>query len=142
MWTPRPRPKDPAGPRACAPPPSPPAHAVAAALASTGVSVPRARSGDRSQLGCWAMAVLATAWSAELGLARPLDPATAPMDLGGLGLEFYAAFGPSAAETAHTLEALASVPLVRGDWVCLDELAVAFVQHTHLRLGPRAWLAP
>ena len=117
-------------------------RAVAAVLASAGVSAERARSGDHSQLGCWALAVLATAWAAELGLAHPLDPATAPMDLRGLGLEFFAAFGPSAAEAARSLEALASVLLVRGDWICLDELAVAFAQHVHLRLGPRAWLAP
>ena len=111
-------------------------------LASAGVSLPRARSGDHSQLGCWALAVLATAWAAELGLAHPVDAAAIPMDLGGLGLELFPAFGPSAAETAHTLEALASVLLVRCDWVCLGELAMAFVQHTRLRLGPRAWLAP
>ena len=46
--------------------------------------------------------------------ARPLDPATVPMDLGGLGLEYFAAFGPSAAEAAHSLETLASVLLARG----------------------------
>ena len=115
---------------------------MAAVLASAGVSAERARAGDHGQLGCWVLAVLATAWSAELGLARPLDPATVPMDLGGLGLEFCAALGPSAAEAANSLETLATVLLVRGDWVSLDELAVAFVQHTHRRMGPRAWFAP
>ena len=89
-----------------------------------------------------ALAVLGTAWSAEMGLAHPLDPATVPMDLGGLGLKFFAALGPSAAEAANSLETFAIVLLVRGDWVSLDELAVAFVQHTHLRMGPRAWFAP
>jgi len=117
----------------------PPPRAVAAVLASAGVSVERARTGDHGQLGCWGLAVLATAWSAEMGLALPLDPATVPMDLGGLGLEFFAAFGPSAAEAANSLETFATVLLVRGDWVTLDELAVAFVQHTHLRMGPRAF---
>ena len=114
-------------------------QAVAAVLASAGVSVERARAGDHGQLGCWGLAVLATAWSAEMGLALPLDPATVPMDLGGLGLEFFAAFGPSAAEAANSLETFATVLLVRGDWVTLDELAMAFVQHTHLRMGPRAF---
>ena len=119
----------------------PPPRAVAAVLAAAGVSVERARSGDHGQLGCWALAVLATAWSAEMGLAHPLDPATVPMGLGGLGLEFFAPFGPSAAEATHSLETFATILLVRGDWVSLDELAVAFVQHTRLRTGPRAWFA-
>ena len=115
---------------------------MAALLASAGVSLPRARSGDFAQLGCWALAVLATAWSAEMGLACPTHPATVVMDLGGLGLEFFSALAPSAAEAASVLETVASILLIRGDWVSLDELAVAFVQHAHFRLGPRAWLAP
>ena len=47
----------------------PPPQAVAALLASAGATLPRARSGDFAQLGCWALSALATAWSAEMGLA-------------------------------------------------------------------------
>ena len=77
-----------------------------------------------------------------MGLTHPAAPATVVMDLGGLGLEFYSGLAPSAAEAASLLETVAPVLRIRGDWVSLDELAVAFAQHTHLRLGPRAWLAP
>ena len=110
----------------------PPLHAVVAA-----------QTGCFFQTGCRALAVLSTAWAAELGLASLPDSAAVPMDLGGLGLHFYpCAFGPSPAEAARALEALASARLLHGDWVSLDELALSFVQLTRLRLGPRAWIAP